>query len=73
MWPCWKGAGVCAVARMALKMVVKCRIREGPPNCRCSVSTSSAPDALSRESDSMALATSPTDTIMSSPGGMESM
>ena len=41
------------------------RMREGPLNCRCSVSISSGPDALSRASDPMALATSPADTIMS--------
>ena len=59
------------VARMALKMTVRCRMREGPLNCRCSISISTGPDALSRVSDSIALTTSPMD-IMSSPGGMVS-
>ena len=59
---------------MALKMAVRCRIREGPPNSKCSVSVSSGPCALSGTSASIALATSPVDTIMSSsPGGMEGM
>ena len=70
--PCMKGAGMCPVASMALKMLVKCIMREGPPKCRCSASTSSGPGAFLEASDSMALATSLGDTVMSSSGGMVS-
>ena len=68
-WPCKKNAGMCPVA---LKVLVKCIMREGPPKCRCSALTSSGPGALLEASDSMALATSPGDTVMSSSGGMVS-
>ena len=33
MWPCRKGAGMCPVASMALKALVKCKMSEGPPRC----------------------------------------
>ena len=59
-------------ASMALKVLVKCIMREGPPKCRCSALTSSGPGALLEASDSTGLATSPGDTVMSSPGGMVS-
>ena len=67
-----KDAGMCPVASMALKILVKCKMRKGPPKCRCSALTSSGPGALLMASDSTALATSPEDTVMSSPGGMVS-
>ena len=57
---------------MALKMLVKCIMREGPPKCRCSASTSSGPGVFLEVNDSLALATSPGDTVMSSSGGMVS-
>ena len=54
-----KDAGMCPVATIALKVLVKCIMREGPPKCRSSASTSSGAGALLEASDSMALATSP--------------
>ena len=56
---------MCPVASMALKALVRCIMREGPP--KCSASTSSGPGALLEASDSTALATSLGDTVMSSP------
>ena len=71
-WPCRKDAGMCPVASMVLKVLVKCIMSEGPPKCRCSALTSSGLGAWLEASDSTALATLPGDTMMSSLGGMVS-